>query len=367
MKIVADDNIPAVANYFGGAGELILKPGRDINRQDLLTADILLVRAVTRVDGDLLHDTNIKFVASAATGIDHLDTQWLDQAGIAWYAARGCNAVAVEEYVVAVIVALQKLAYLPQKKLRAGVIGVGAIGGLVVDKLTMLGFEVIQCDPLRAQQDSSFPSVDLTQFQHLDLITIHTPLTRHGQYPTFHLLDRDFLLRQQKNCVLINTARGAVIDFLALKEYGDPLYCCLDVWENEPVIDFDVLAQATIATPHIAGYSVQSKLRGIEMAYQAAVAKKIIPAIASLLKMEKLTLDFAGADVNWRDVVLKVFDPRVETERMKNALIANDSDKTFDDLRKNFNKRYEFGFVEVRNAKLSDEDQKILSALGFLF
>ena len=365
MKIVADENIPALANYFGSADELVLKRGRDITRNDLLDADVLLVRAVTRVDRDLLDNTKVKFVGSAATGIDHLDTQWLEQANIKWYAARGSNAVAVAEYVTAVIAACQKMQYFPAKKLRAGVIGVGRIGSLVVEKLTILGFDVICCDPLRTKTDSTFVSTDLSEFRRLDLITVHTPLTHEGEYPTYHLIDRDFLLRQQKNCILINSARGAVIDFLALKEYGDPLYWCLDVWENEPVIDFGVLIKASIATPHIAGYSVQSKLRGIEMVYQAALASNIITPVAATPQVEKRVLDFAHAVVDWRDVVLKVFDPRDETQVMTAALIANGDDKTFDDLRKHFNRRDEFAFVDVQNAQLSEEDRRMLTALGF--
>jgi erythronate-4-phosphate dehydrogenase len=234
MKIIADENIPAIKQYFGGGNELILKHGRDISRLDLLDADALLVRSVTPVNSALLHDTPVKFVGSVATGIDHLDTTWLNQANIAWYAARGFNAVAVMEYVIAVVAALQKSGCVPLHALRVGVIGVGTIGKLVVEKLKLLGCDVIQCDPFRARAESGFAGVALADLHDLDLVTVHTPLTHHGDFPTFHLIGQDFLQRQKKNCVLINTARGAVVDFAALKQWGKDLFWCLDVWENEP-------------------------------------------------------------------------------------------------------------------------------------
>jgi erythronate-4-phosphate dehydrogenase len=365
MKIIADEHIPAIKQYFGGVSELVLKQGRDITRADLLDADALFVRSVTRVDSALLHNTPIKFVGSVATGIDHLDTQWLTQAGIRWYAARGFNAVAVMEYVVAVVAALQKSARLPLKSLRAGVMGVGTIGKLVVEKLTLLGFDVIQCDPLRARDESSFNSVTIADFHDLDLVTIHTPLTRHGEYPTYHLIGQEFLQRQQKNCVLINTARGAVIDFQALKKWGENLSWCLDVWENEPLIDVEVLQRANIATPHIAGYSVQSKLYGVQMLYDAARKQNIISdAAMDIVSPNKKILSFEGRNADWRDVVLKIFDPRELTKVMRRALHENDSAQTFDDLRRRFNGRYEFDCVELRDVKLSHDDKKILCLLG---
>ncbi|MES2218170.1 MAG: 4-phosphoerythronate dehydrogenase [Pseudomonadota bacterium] len=365
MKIIADEHIPAIKQYFGGVSELILKQGRDITRADLLHADALFVRSVTRVDSELLHDTPVKFVGSVATGIDHLDTQWLTHAGINWYAAQGFNAVAVMEYVIAVVAGLQKSARLPLKSLRAGVIGVGTIGKLVVEKLTLLGFDVIQCDPLRARAESDFHSVAIADFHDLDLVTIHTPLTRHGDNPTYHLIDRDFLQRQQKQCVLINTARGAVINFQALKQWGENLSWCLDVWENEPLIDVEVLRRTSIATPHIAGYSVQSKLFGVQMLYEAACKQNIISQAAiDIVPPNKKILTFGERNVDWRDVVLKIFDPCVLTKVMRKALAENNSAQTFDDLRKHFNGRYEFACVELRDVNLGVEDIRILSMLG---
>ncbi len=360
MKIVADENIPLVRHYFNGLGKLVLKPGRAIARADLVDADILLVRSVTSVNQALLQNTPVKFVGSATTGFDHIDRAWLNEQGIAWSVARGCNKTAVVEYVISVIAALQKLQMLNKKNVRAGVIGVGQIGQAVADKLTILGFDVVLCDPLRRD----IVSTPIEEMAELDIVSLHTPLTTSGDFPTYHLIQADFLRRQKKNCVLLNSGRGANIAFDHLKVYGQELIWCLDVWEHEPSIDFDVLKQAVIATPHIAGYSLQSKYRGIEMIYHALVQQGVIvnqmPA-KFIYPTKTISLNENHAD--WRDVVLHVFDPLVETKRMKKNLLQNPS--IFDKLRKNFADRYEFGFITVKDVKLSESDRVILEELGF--
>jgi len=189
MKIVADENIPLIENYFSGYGKLLLKPGREIVSSDLVDADILLIRSVTKANQQLLANTSVKFVGSATSGADHLDIPWLNANNIRWSIARGCNAVAVAEYVVCVIAALQQMNFLNGKKIRAAVVGVGTIGQWVVEKFELLGFEVILCDPLRADITSTVFD-DLTD---LDFISFHTPLTKTGDYLSYHLVQRDFL------------------------------------------------------------------------------------------------------------------------------------------------------------------------------
>jgi erythronate-4-phosphate dehydrogenase len=367
MKIVADESIPLVKDYFGHADELVLKPGRHITRDDVLTADILLVRSVTTVDSDLLNGTAVKFVGTATTGFDHMDTDWLDKAGIQWYAAEGCNTIAVVEYVIAAIAAMKKLEMLPDRKLRAAVVGVGKIGSLVAEKLELLGFDVVYCDPLRAERDPNFVSTPLEDLSQLDLVTFHTPLTVEGEHSTQHLIKKAFLLRQKKNCILLNAGRGAVIDFSDLEEYGQHLYWCLDVWEHEPHINFEILDLAALATPHIAGYTLQSKQRGIEMVYQAACERNIISkAPTEEPPYPTQTILFANAMVDWSDVILKIYDPQKTTAIMKNALVENGSNATFDLLRKNFPARNEFAYVTLQDLKMTDADKALLKALGIV-
>jgi erythronate-4-phosphate dehydrogenase len=365
MRIVADENIPFVADYFANVGELILKPGRQITREDVLTADVLLVRSITQVDRKLLEGSSVKFVGSAATGVDHMDVEWLDSEGIKWYAAAGCNTMAVVEYVIAVIAVLKKTAVFPERKLRAGVIGLGKIGSEVAKKLEILGFEVVCCDPLRAKAEPSFVSTPLSDLSHLDLVTLHVPLTDEGEYATHHLINKAFLLRQHKGCVLLNASRGSVIEFSDLEEYGQHLYWCLDVWEHEPHINFEILDLATIATPHIAGYSLQSKQRGISMVYQAACDLHIIsPAVRVDMPFKKSAISFGNKMMDWCDAVLKIYDPQTTTEMMKNTLVENGSNATFDLLRKDFQERYEFAYVSVMDLEASTEDKILLKGLG---
>lgn len=362
MKIIADENIPLVFHYFGHCGEIILKSGRSITVHDVKNADILLVRSVTPINKSLLENSSVKFIGSATTGSDHLDATWLNQSGISWAIAKGSNANAVAEYVVAVIASLQKQGQLTNTSLRAGIIGAGNIGSHVSEILKIFGFDVIIYDPFRMDEDN-FISTPLNQWNQLDFITLHAPLTRTGPHPTYHLIGKNFLSRQKPGCVLLNTSRGSVINFADLKNYGRHLTWCLDVWENEPDIDLDVLTDALIATPHIAGYSVQGKFRGIEMLYQAAVEKKIIPAMiktSAIFPRKKLDLPINSA--HWQDVVLAVYDPNETSLLMKKALL--NKMQTFDALRKHFVERYEFEFVDV-NTLLSIDQSTMLKKLGF--
>jgi erythronate-4-phosphate dehydrogenase len=362
VKIIADKDIPFVEHYFGSAGDLVLIEGRALQRKLLLDADILLVRSITPVNEKLLAGTNVKFVASPTTGMDHFDTEWLHQAGIHSVHAPGCNAIAVEEYIVCVIAALQKQGYLIDNRLRAGVIGVGNIGHRVVNALKILGFEVFQCDPLRAELESDFVHHPLETLHDLDFVTLHTPLTHKGLYPTYHMIDKHFFERQKKNTVLMNSGRGAVIHFNDLKLFGQPLLWSLDVWEHEPYIDYDVLDRAIIATPHIAGYTVQSKYRGIEMIYQALIQHgAITDRNIHALKPPTQKLFFDNKTVDWRDIVLKIYNPMLTTALMKQKIIENDN--TFDVLRKNFVERFEFFSVACEDITLNNHDRSIWESL----
>lgn len=366
MKIVADENIPNIKQYFCSSDALLLKPGRAITNADLRDADLLLVRSVTRVNQSLLENTAVKFVGSVTTGIDHLDTAWLDKKNIAWYAAQGFNARAVVEYVICVIAALQKDSLLAQENLRAAVVGVGRIGAEVAKLLRVLGFEVVLCDPVRAAQDKNFQSVPLEVLVDFDLITVHTPLTRTGSYPTYHMINKTILQKQKKGCVLLNTSRGAVIDFSDLALYGEALYWCLDVWEHEPSIESDILALATIATPHIAGYSKQSKLRGVEDVYRAACRLGVMPVSndAPAVYYPSDAVSLPNCAVDWRDIVLRIYDPRETTQQMQRTLVVEDSSVMFEKLRKQFNSRHEFQYVTVANTQLQERDALLLKMLG---
>lgn len=365
MKIVADAHIPYIKQYVNPQDELLLIHGRAISRADLVDADILLVRSITRVDEKLLDQTAVKFVGSVTAGADHLDTAWLDQKGIAWQVAVGFNAPPVADYVVSVVAALLQRDYLPKDKKRAAVIGVGNVGKLVSAHLSLLGFDVINCDPLRENQEPNFASTPLDAIADVDLISLHVPLTRAAPYATYHFIDQAFLERQKPGTVLLNASRGAVIDSNALLMHGKHLTLCLDVWEHEPSINKALLEQATIATPHIAGYSVQSKMRGIDMIYRLLEEQRwLTPASNSKHELPHQTLLFADVTLTWQSILLGIFNPWILTAMMKSILLpADDYGHLFDEMRNHFNYRHEFAYSTLNGVKLKAPDAKILQAL----
>lgn len=365
IKIVADSHIPRVNDYFSKNIELILKSGRQINADDVHDAEMLLVRSITPVTAELLQNSSVKFVGSMTAGADHLDTDWMAQHGIAWATAHGFNAPPVADYVVSVIAALQRKGLLLRKNMRAAVIGVGCVGRLVVKYLQLLGFEVIVCDPVRAAQEPDFISTPLAEIADVDLISLHVPLTTKGDYPTHHMIEQHFLQRQKMGCVLVNASRGSVISSQDLLLYGAHLHWCLDVWEHEPKIDPEVLEQALIATPHIAGYSVQSKLRGTDMIYHAACAQGFLSAGDHVhVEMPTQTLTFAGSNHHWQDVVLGIFNPLIMTAMMRTALEQDQDGHEFDHLRNSFNYRHEFSATTIKGVHLSETDKVCLQGLG---
>lgn len=368
MKIVADAHLPYVTDYFGEIGQLVLKPGRCIGPQDVKDADILLVRSVTRVDEKLLSGSKIKFVGSVTAGADHIDTHWLDQAGILWGIAKGFNAKAVADYVICVIAALQKRQWSIHEKPKVAVIGVGHAGSAVVKHLQTLNATIIMSDPLRAKQEKGFLSVPLSEISNVDLISLHVPLARTGPCPTFHFIDSHFLKRQNPGCILLNTSRGAVLSSDVLLQDGEHLVWCFDVWEHEPAINKAILARACIATPHIAGHSVQAKARGIEMIYRLACEKKILrPSLKQNISFPYQDLCLGAKKAHWQDIVLRVFDPLSMTQTMQSAMLpVKEHGQMFDHIRAQFTGRHEFAYSKVAGVSVVEEDKMILAQLGLL-
>ncbi len=269
MKIVVDENIAYAKHFFSGFGELVLLPGRSIAPQDVRDADVLLVRSVTNVNRDLLAGSSVKFVGSCTIGTDHVDLEYLKQAGIHFAFAPGCNAQAVVEYVLAALAGLQ----VDLQSALVGVVGCGNVGGRLLRYLHKLGVNAVGNDPFLF--DTDFPLVDFDTVLQCDVICLHTPLTKTGEHPTHHLFNAERINQLKVGTVLLNAGRGAVIDNAALLqrlEQQQDLQVALDVWENEPKINGDLLAQVAIGTPHIAGYSAEGKLRGTEMVYEALCA-----------------------------------------------------------------------------------------------
>ena len=274
LTILADENIPQVKVVFAGLGTVSTFAGPCIPARKLGTADVLLVRSVTRVDRDLVTGSSLRFVGSATTGTDHVDTGALRRLGIAFAHAPGSNAESVVEYVIAamLLVASRQREALSGKCL--GIVGCGNVGGRLAARAPALGLQVLKCDPFLATGEAS----DYVSLQALleasDIVSVHVPLTREGQHPTHRMLDAARLQGLKRNAWLINTSRGAVVDGRALLAWlrsGQQRTAVLDVWENEPTPDAALVRACAIATPHLAGHSFDGKIAGTIMLYQAIV------------------------------------------------------------------------------------------------
>ena len=371
MKIVVDEKIPFIRSVFEPWADVVYRPGRVIDSGILADADALITRTRTRCDSNLLKDSSVKIIASATIGYDHLDTAWLDSHGIRWVNAPGCNSGSVMQYMVSVLLYLAGKHSLDLSSLTLGVVGVGNVGSKVVRAARALGMKVLQNDPPRQRREglSDFVPMD-TIIADSDIISLHVPLTREGEDKTFHLVNSSNLNRLKKNCIMINTSRGEVADNTALRNAlsDRKLFAAvLDVWEGEPVVDRRLLEMVDIATPHIAGYSVDGKANA---------------TINSVMEVSSfLGLPLSG----WKpDTLPEPTEPlidlssgpgdRTTTERLSTAvrhtcpvdddyrLFRSDPDK-FEYLRENYRIRREFSSYTVNSD--DPEARRILSNLGF--
>jgi erythronate-4-phosphate dehydrogenase len=374
MQLLFDENIPFGAEAFGTLGETRACAGRSMTNADVRDIDLLFVRSVTRVNAELLERSAVKFVATATSGSDHIDADYLDQRGIPWCDAIGSNANSVAEYVVAALLELATRYEFDLAGKSIGVIGVGHVGSLVVEKARALGVEVVQNDPPRQRAEPGFPGASLQEALACDVVSIHTPLTRDGPDPTFHLLNEDRVRSLQPGTILVQPSRGAVVDCTALKRClagGQKLMTVLDVWEGEPAIDAELLGMVDIGSPHIAGYSWTSKVLATKMIYDeacrfAGVAPSWTPPVLPD-GMSAPVIDLAGvaaADA-LRTAVCGAYDIMADDGRMRHlsALPVEKQGAYFDQLRKHYPVRLEFAQAEVRNAP--DEMCAMLQGLGF--
>lgn len=269
MKIVADDKIPFLKGALEQFAEVIYVPGHKICNEDLKDADALLTRTRTNCNESLLKGTGIRFIGTATIGFDHIDTAYCDKNNIYWTNAPGCNSSSVRQYVAS---ALLKVAYEFNFELRdktIGIVGVGNVGSKVEKFARSIGMRVLLNDPPRARKEGSSSFVDFEELlRESDFITIHLPLNLSGEDKTYHFFNSEVFGKMKKGIWLFNSSRGEVINSSDLKDAitsGKLGGAVLDVWENEPQIDLDLMSKAFIVSPHIAGYSADGKANGTSM------------------------------------------------------------------------------------------------------
>ncbi len=373
MRILADENIPML-EVFARHGQLRRVAGRSLDRAVLANAEVLLVRSVTQVDQALLAGSQVKFVGTCTIGTDHLDLQYLTQQGIGWASAPGCNARGVVDYVLGALLTLAERDGVDLSKRCYGVVGAGQVGQRLVQVLRGLGWQVLVCDPPRQQAEGG-DYVDLaTVLERCDVVSLHTPLTQQGEHPTFHLLGAEQLQSLQQGSWLINASRGAVVDNQALKQLltqRHDLRVALDVWEGEPQVDAELAQRCDIASAHIAGYSLDGKIRGTSQIYQAfcqhfalADSAAIEFPSQSLLAMELAA--HTPVEEALRVICRAVYDPRSDDAAFRLSLQGDALTRraAFDQVRKNYPVRREIPDLQVRVNQPTTELQQMLQALG---
>lgn len=371
MKILADENMPYVQALFADVGEVTLIDGRSLSAEQVRDADVLLVRSVTKVNRQLLKLNNkLQFVGSATIGLDHLDQDYLIERKISYTNAPGCNATAVGEYAFIAMLELARRFEQPLADKTVGIVGAGNTGSALQLCLEAYGVKTLLHDPLLQQGNDKRDFVSLDELiARCDVISLHVPLTTTGDYPTWHLFDEKRLAGLMSGCWLLNCCRGEVVDnraLIAIKQRRDDIKVVLDVWEGEPNPMAELVPYVEIATPHIAGYSLEGKARGTYMLYLALMQQlgkipdKSMDSLLPQLWSHQLSPLSIPNEKALLALVRLVYDLRDDDEVFRRQFLNNHG---FDLMRKNHKHRREFSALRLANNAGSDVDW--LLKLGF--
>ncbi|HGY9585547.1 TPA: 4-phosphoerythronate dehydrogenase [Vibrio harveyi] len=355
MKIIVDENMPYAEELFSQLGEVILKPGRTLTADDLVDVDALMIRSVTKVNAELISKANkLKFVGTATAGMDHVDQALLQEKGIFFTAAPGCNKVGVAEYAFSVMMVLTQQQGFSVFDKTVGIIGAGQVGSYLEKCLKGMGINVLINDPFKQEEGDSRSFTPLAELiERSDIITLHTPITKDGPHPTHHLIDDAVLNGLRSDQILINAARGPVVDNQALKQRllkNDGFTAALDVFEFEPEVDMELLPLLAFATPHVAGYGLEGKARGTTMIFNSyceflnnelrAHASDLLPTAP----VPTMVLDRAWDEATLHNITQLIYDVRKD-----DALFRREISKpgSFDLMRKNYWDRREYSAVTL--------------------
>ena len=396
MKIIIDDKIPFISGAFDKVAEVVYLPGAEFSNAAVKNADALIIRTRTHCNKELLHGSAVKFIATATIGYDHIDTDYCAKAGIKWTNAPGCNSYSVLQYFASTVLFLAKDMKFDLSKRTIGIVGIGNVGSKIYAFLNSIKVKTILNDPPLQEKiqkvnkgtannidtefvnslpefikNAQFSSLDFL-IENADIITFHVPLVTEKPYSTFHLCDMSFLDKlTNKNAIIINTSRGEVVDNSALKYALKKQLisgAALDVWENEPNIDAELLDLLNIATPHIAGYSADGKAKGTSMSVQAVSIffnlglDNWIPSnIPSQLNSPtiKLTQNLNSDFDILRNIIYETYDVRRDDENLRANI------KNFEYLRGHYPIRREPNAFSVINQNYSDNLIHILEQLRF--
>ena len=336
MNILADVSLPGLSAAFPYPFKLSYYHSFRELPELLSGQDVLLCRSTLKVNSALLTNHSVRFVATASSGTDHLDHQFLKSKNIQMLDAKGCNATAVADYIVSC------LAYLDEQLLingnKAAIIGMGMVGSEVCKRLQSLNFDIYPYDPLRALQDNQFTSCNLKEIVDCDLICIHAELHHNEPHPSFDLFDEIVLKQLKPGCIIINAARGGIVNEESILGLPKQIIYCTDVYLNEPAIDKRIIDKSTLCTPHIAGHSLEAKYKAVELISKQLhrIMKLPLPVYDEPELTESIQLN---RQQSWQQLMLSLYNPFNETLGLKNA---KNKELAFITLRKNHQYRHDF-------------------------
>jgi erythronate-4-phosphate dehydrogenase len=378
MKFVVDKNIPLVEKAFGSLGEVTMINTGEFTNESVREADVLVVRSETKVNKSLLEGSHVKFVGTATIGMDHIDLDYLASEGIAFTSAPGCNSNSVKEYITSVLLYLANANGFSLQGKTIGVVGVGNVGSKVVKVAETLGMTVLQNDPPLERKTAEKKFVSLDELMSADFLTLHVPLTRTGPDATYHLFNNDRFNKLRQGTIFINTSRGAVVETKSLKQAITERrlpFTVIDVWENEPNIDQEILSMVTVGTPHIAGYSIEGKINAVRMVREAFCKQYKIDSSwdptqelsPPLVRDISVSSDPLSAEEIFYRVIRQCYDIIFDDKQLRSMLKTEDVErgKFFKNLRTGYRIRREFSNVTVHiSPRLASLRDKFV-ALGF--
>lgn len=375
MLIVADAGIPDAEQAFRSFGDVRVVRTQEMTRAAIADADVILIRSETRVNAELLAGTRVRFVGTATIGTDHVDLEYLRAHRIAFASCPGSNANSVAEYVLAALLELADMHGATLRGKTLGIIGHGNTGRRTAHKAEALGMHVLLNDPPLARQTGDSQYLPLDALMNADIISLHVPLTMTGPDATYRLFDARRLSAMKTGAILINTSRGPVVEGSSLKEmlrHGRLGACVLDVWENEPSLDVDLLKLVTLGTPHIAGYSHDGKLNATRMLQQVLSEFVGVPFTQQTVNDHDrvplaLSVHERDPEALLRQAVRACYDIRRDDADLRKLITLSPDDRAayFRHLRATYRMRREFSHYVVDGRALDDDTKKLFSAVGF--
>jgi len=372
IRVIADEKIPFLKGVLEDVADVSYLPGKAIDKHIVKNADAIVTRTRTICNEELLSGSNVKLIASATIGYDHIDTAWCETHGIKWTNAPGCNSSSVQQYVVSALLYFFTKYNLNPKQLTIGIIGVGNVGAKVAKASEILGMKVLLNDPPRERAENSTYFCSLDEIaKEADIISFHVPLNKEGQDKTWHMADLSFFSKLMKKPIILNTSRGSVVngEHLKLAMSENKLKTCvLDVWENEPDIDTELFKMAVFGTAHIAGYSTDGKINGTSMSVKALSRffnlgmDNWYPSVVPEPENSVIEYDCSGRQEI--DILSDIYNYTYDISSDDKKLRENH--RNFESLRENYPLRREPPAYKVKlNNNLHKNLQKKLSDLGF--